>query len=350
MSRSTASTGSGRSFRRASATRRMNHASCDGVAPSVSGTSCDGSASGASPQVALDEVGQRLVREARTQQPAGEARVVGEPAQTDALTEQRLHLRLGVVQHLRRVGLQPRAQRRGRLLRPVELAQLAPGGDADAHGCAGLHHDPESDISALSRGPGGQIGGGHLCRRRHLDDGGRVVGHLARTDGLEDPRQQRAELESGEDVADGLGIDRGDREIGRCHRQLHVGEQAVELAVAADVFDVIAEVAADHALDLAGTLEQLVEGAELREPLDGRLLPHLRHTGEVVAGLTDEGGDVGVLLGTDAVALLHRRRVVALELRDTLHGRIQQRDVVGDELDGVAVSGDHEHVVALGRP
>ncbi len=57
----------------------------------------------------------------------------------------------------------------------------------------------------------------------------------------------------------GLCVDRCDLEVGRSDRKLDVGEQTVELAVAAHVFDVIAEVAADHALDLIGPRDQLVE-------------------------------------------------------------------------------------------
>ena len=133
----------------------------------------------------------------------------------------------------------------------------------------------------------------------------------------------------------------------RADRQLDVAQQPVERAVAADVVEVLAQVAADHAGDLVGVLEQRVEGAELAEPLDRGLLADLRHAGQVVARLADERGDVGVLLGRHAVALDHGVAVVALELRDALHVRVEQRDVVVDELDRVAVARAHEHVEPL---
>ena len=111
----------------------------------------------------------------------------------------------------------------------------------------------------------------------------------------------------------------------------------------------LAQVTADDALDLVRSVEQLVEGSELREPFDRRLLPHFRHAGKVVARLAHQRGDVGILLRTHAVALLHGGRVVPLELRDTLHVRVQQCDLVVDELDGVAIAGHHQDLVPLLR-
>ena len=75
--------------------------------------------------------------------------------------------------------------------------------------------------------------------------------------------------------------------------------------------------------------------------------PTFGHAGQVVARLADERGDVGILLGPHAVALDDGVAVVALELRDALHVRVEQRDVVVHELDRVAVARADEHVEAL---
>jgi len=96
--------------------------------------------------------------------------------------------------------------------------------------------------------------------------------------------------------------------------------------------------------------EQLIDRSVLLDPFDGGLLTDLVDADEVVAGLADERGDLRILVRLDAVTLAHRGRVVDLELRDAAHIRIQQRDIVIDELDAVAVSRDDEHPESLGRP
>lgn len=251
------------------------------------------------------------------------------------------------MEHLRCVGLQPSAQSARGLIRPIGFTYFGQRGNTDAYGDTALGRDAERDIAFLRRSPTREVGRRRLDGHREHHDGGRVVSDVAGTDGLEHPRQQGAELETGEDVAHGLRIDRCDGEVSRAHRKLDVGEQTVELAVATDVFDVVAEVASDDALDLVGAGDQFIERAELREPFDRRLLADLRHAGQIVAGLAHERGDIRVLLGSHPVTLLNGRRVVALELGDPLHRRIQQRDVFVDELDGVAVPRDDEHFEAL---
>ena len=206
---------------------------------------------------------------------------------------------------------------------------------------------PTSASAALE--PREEIGRRRLDRDGHGH--GRRGGHgrhlLLDPGELGDARDERLELEAREDVAHGLGVHRLHVEVLRADGQLDVAQQAVERAVAADVVEVLAEVAADDAGDLVGVLEQGVERAELPEPLDRGLLAHLRDAGQVVARLADERRDVGVLLGPHAVALDDGRGVVALELRDALHVRVEQRDVVVDELDGVAVARADEHVESL---
>ena len=155
--------------------------------------------------------------------------------------------------------------------------------------------------------PRAQVGGGGLNGDGHRHRGSRGDGgHLLLDAGeLGDPRDQRLELEAREDVAHGLSIHRLDLEVVRADRQLDVGQQAVQRAVASDGVEVLAEVVAHHAGDLVGVVEQRVERPELRQPLDRGLLADLRHAGQVVARLAHERSDVGVLLGRDAVAVDH---------------------------------------------
>src|SRR3546814_3969531 len=97
--------------------------------------------------------------------------------------------------------------------------------------------------------------------------------------------------------------------------------------------EVLAQVVADDPGDLVGVVEEGVEGAVLREPLHRGLLADLGDAREVVAGLADERGDLGVLSRWQAVLLHDCGRVVPLELRHALDVGVQQRHIVGDELD-----------------
>src|SRR5690606_12801326 len=124
--------------------------------------------------------------------------------------------------------------------------------------------------------------------------------------------------------------------------EFEVAHEPVELAVADRALLLLAEVVADDALDLVEVLEQAVDAAVLLDPLDGRLLADLVDPRQVVARLPDERGDLGILLGLDAVPLDDRVTVVALELRDPARVRVEQRDAIVDQLDGVAVAGGDE--------
>ena len=89
---------------------------------------------------------------------------------------------------------------------------------------------------------------------------------------------------------------------------------------------------AEHALQVAEALEELGRG----------LLPDARHAGDVVRGVALEPSEVGHELG-ECIALHHAVAVVDVRLRDAAarghhaHARL-------DELEGVAVAGDHHDV------
>ena len=82
----------------------------------------------------------------------------------------------------------------------------------------------------------------------------------------------------------------------------------VEAAVAHDVVEVVAQRLAGLALDLVRMSDDAVEPVVEVDPLGGGLGAHARDSGEVVAGLADQGGEVWVALGRHPVALLHLLR------------------------------------------
>ena len=90
----------------------------------------------------------------------------------------------------------------------------------------------------------------------------------------------------------------------------------------------------------------LLQRAEVLDPLRGRLLPHPRDAREVVGRIAAQRREVGVLRGREAVLLQQGGRVVALHLRHA-PGRVQHRDVVADQLEGVAVAADDQDVHAV---
>ena len=92
------------------------------------------------------------------------------------------------------------------------------------------------------------------------------------------------------------------------------------------------------ALDLVDVGDEVVERAVVVQPLGRGLRTHTGDAGQVVAGLTDQGRQVGVALGRDGVAPLDLRRGDAGDLGDT-SGRVDHGEMVGDQLERVAVAG-----------
>ncbi|GAA4995324.1 hypothetical protein GCM10025734_25950 [Kitasatospora paranensis] len=94
----------------------------------------------------------------------------------------------------------------------------------------------------------------------------------------------------------------------------------------------LAELLADLALDLVGAGDQLVEGAELVDPLRRGLLADAWDAGQVVGRVAAQGGEVRVLGGGDAVLLGDLLRGVAGELGDALGG-VEDGDLLADQLE-----------------
>ncbi len=99
--------------------------------------------------------------------------------------------------------------------------------------------------------------------------------------------------------------------------------------------------------DLVEVLVDALHGAELDQQLGGGLVSDPRHPEDVVGGVALEADEVGNLLRPDAVALADPLGRVDDHVRDAARGH-HDADLVGGELEGVAVGGDHAHRVALG--
>ena len=89
-------------------------------------------------------------------------------------------------------------------------------------------------------------------------------------------------------------------------------------------------------------IEIAIVGDELRR----RLLPHTRHAGEIVRAVASQRGVVDVLLGCDAVSLLHPPGVGDDHVRDAT-ACVEHVDVVIHELERVAIAGHHQHPPVL---
>ena len=151
-------------------------------------------------------------------------------------------------------------------------------------------------------------------------------------EGLEETVAQHPELEAVEQGVDLLPVPGPHREVGRHQRQLEVGHQGVELAVADDVAEVLAQRLTRLALDLLGPVDDVVEPVVLDDPLGGRLRADAGHAGQVVGGLPHERRELGVAGRRQAVALLDRGRSHPLHLGDAAH-RVDHGRVVVDQLE-----------------
>ena len=130
----------------------VNQDSCPGVAPSVSGTSWVGSALGQLLiQVAVDQVGEGLVGEARAAGAIRRRRVEGQSAQTQARAAERLDLRLRVAEDLRSVGRRAKA-RRDAATSGVQSASTAASGVAKPirAGCPPSSRDRHADLGVAA--------------------------------------------------------------------------------------------------------------------------------------------------------------------------------------------------------
>ena len=163
---------------------------------------------------------------------------------------------------------------------------------------------------------------------------------------VEQPVPQHPELEVVEQPVDLVAVPGLHAQRVGGLRQRHVLDQIGELAVEHDVRQVGAQRVADLARHRVDLVDQGLQRAVFGDPLGRRLLPHARDAGQVVARVAAQRREVRVLLRGEAVLLDDGLRREPGQLADAL-ARVEHRDVVADQLQRVAVAGDHQHPVAL---
>ncbi len=105
----------------------------------------------------------------------------------------------------------------------------------------------------------------------------------------------------------------------------------------------LAQFLADLALDLPGPLQQLIQGTEFLNQLDGCFLADARHAGDVVGAVSRQAEDIRHQFRADTEAFDYLGNTGGL----ALHG-VQQRHPFVDDLHQVLVAGDHYHATAGG--
>ncbi len=195
------------------------------------------------------------------------------------------------------------------------------------------------------------------CSRRVAGDGdldvegGRLA--LGRGRGLphrfEEPREQRAERELVEQHAHLLTVPGAHLELGRDGVDVAVEPQLRHLPVEEHPVARLAEVLALLRRQLVEVLVDPLEVPVGRDQLGRGLFADPGHAGEVVARIAAECCVLGVLRRRDPGALEDPGLVVEHVVGDA-PAVVEHLDVrVGDQLVAVAVTGDDDHVDAVGR-
>ncbi len=171
---------------------------------------------------------------------------------------------------------------------------------------------------------------------------------LGGVDGGEQPLAQHPELQVVEEPVDLLAVPLLAGQGVQLDLDVDVADELGEPAVELHGGQVLAQRVADLALDGVDMVDQLAQRAVLADPLRGRLLPHPGDAGQVVARVAAQRREVGVLRRGEVVLRCHLLRREASHLADPAL-RVQDGDVVGDQLQGVSISGTDQDVQAGGR-
>ena len=193
----------------------------------------------------------------------------------------------------------------------VDVAAVAVGGDDGQRGGVGVERQVRADhgqpvaaaVAGCSAEPGGQVAGPERSAA-HVE--ALVDLGIGRGQRVEQPVAQHPELQVVEEPVNLVAVPRlHPQSVGRL-RQRHVLDQVGELAVEHDVRQVGPQRVADLALDRVDVVDERLQRPVLGDPLRRGLLPHTRDAGQVVAGVTAQRGEVGVL--PRASARTFRRR------------------------------------------
>ncbi len=169
---------------------------------------------------------------------------------------------------------------------------------------------------------------------------------LLRGQHLEQPIAQHPELEPVEQPVHRVAVPVPSLEVGTAERQVKVANERVDPPVGRHVVEVLAERLPCLAGDVSRLAHEVLQPVVRLQPLRGGLRTYTGHSRQVVARLSHERGELRVAVGGDEVLVLDGRRGHPREVGHPL-ARVEHRDVVVDELEGVAVAGDDQHVQAV---
>ena len=154
-----------------------------------------------------------------------------------------------------------------------------------------------------------------------------------------DPAQEPAELEAAEDLLQLRAVGRAGDEVARVDAELEVAAHRREQLRRARLLLVLGDRSRARRGEVARVLEHRLERAVLGDELARGLVPDAGDARDVVARVPLEADEVRHLIRAHAVAGLHALRRVDVHVRDAAR-RHHQRDVLGDELERVAVRRD----------
>ena len=151
--------------------------------------------------------------------------------------------------------------------------------------------------------------------------------------------QEVAELELPEHLLQLRPVGRREDELRHVAVQLEVAAHRRQLLRLPGLLGVLEDVLLAGRRELLCVRDHLLDRAVLADQLAGRLVADPGDAGDVVRGVALEPDEVRHLVGANAVASLDAIRRVDVDVGDAARGH-HQRDVLGDELEGVAVGGD----------
>ncbi len=195
--------------------------------------------------------------------------------------------------------------------------------------------------SSATRTRGKTVDRGVGRERRRRRAGRCEIAHAAHEARELEPLEELLDLASGQGVA-GVRDDADDVLFER-HVEHHAGQPLGEPRRGFVLGEQRATLLGAHFVEV---LVEVLDRAELLDERRRRLLAHPRNAGDVVGGVALEADEVGDLGGRHAEALDHAGRRVDLHVGHAAP-RGHHPDVVVDDLQRVAVAGDHERAAAL---
>jgi hypothetical protein len=136
-------------------------------------------------------------------------------------------------------------------------------------------------------------------------------------------------------------------ELRHLSRQVCIGQDRDQRARRGQPADGLAQVLARGAVDLLGVLQQVVERAILGEPARGRFRPHLLDARNVIDAVTDQHQIVDDPFRRNSETGDHARTIEAPRRTSVPAHRVQQFDLIADQLRQVLVGTDDHGAKAL---